>query len=535
MVTSEDIVSREFTIVMRGYERHEVDEHLRGVAADMGRLAGRVAELEQQLRQADQQKTFAEPDPADGFRALGEETTRILVAAESASRDMREKAERQADAELAAAERAARERVETASDHAASIIAEAEGRRDDIEAELRRLEQVRVELVSQLENAVRITSNAVGSLEPTGASMTAARTTAPVREPAPEPVREPAPAAKAPGTVIRIGSDGDSEVSTPEPAAAPKAAPAPKPEPKPEPVAPEAEPELEPVAEAEPAPFSPGADEAETETAAVAEVSHDEHPHGADPSALEAAMAEAAVAAGREPAPVIERDVEAGMLRERSLAGIRPGMLRRLRRGLQELQNGVLESVREREVDGDVDVLLPGADAAASLSDVGRVFLDAGYRAGRADAPVLRGDQPLEDPPTDGRRVATAADTLAEELLAELRTTLAPSLRAGADAGEPGASLSERVGEVFRDLKGPVIETVVDRHLTRVYGEATLDGWKADGVSEVLWVLGDESRCPEGMCRANEAEGAIELGSDFPSGHPVPPVHEGCTCALTSV
>jgi hypothetical protein len=207
-------------------------------------------------------------------------------------------------------------------------------------------------------------------------------------------------------------------------------------------------------------------------------------------------------------------------------------MLRRLRRALQELQNGVLESVRTRGDDTDVDDLLPTSSEAAGLAEVARVFLDAGYRAGRADAPVLAGGEPLPDPPTNAQNVSATADRLAQELLAELRTTLAPSLRAGVEADEPDASLSERVGEVFRDLKGPIVETVVDAHLTGTYGEATLDGWTQLDITQVVWVLGEESRCPEGLCRANDGEGPIELGTDFSSGHAVPLAHEGCTCAL---
>ena len=270
-------------------------------------------------------------------------------------------------------------------------------------------------------------------------------------------------------------------------------------------------------------------DEAEdaTDTTDVDEVGH-----GADRNAVEAALAEADAAAGRAPAPTPTVDADPAMVRERSLAGVRPGMLRRLRRSLQELQNGVLESVRVRGDDVTADDLLPTDAEAGALAEVARVFLDAGYRAGRADAPVMTGGDVLQDPPTDSTLVSDTADAMARELLAELRTTLAPSLRAGIEAIEPDASLSERVGEVFRDLKGPVIETVVDRHLTRTYGRATLAGWSEGGVSRVAWVLGDETRCPEGVCRANEAEGAVELGSDFSSGHAVPLAHDGCTCAL---
>lgn len=524
-------VDPNFTIVMRGYERDEVDAYLRDLVAETTRLGERVAQLEQELADA-RARAKSGGSPEEGFRALGEETTRILVAAEAAAREMREKAERQADAELAAAEKAAKERVETATAHADRIVAEAEGRQRDVEAEIQRLENIRAAMVDTLRGAITTTERAIDEAPSVVADATAtaapqapaarAEPAAPaVVEPDEEPAVEPAPGDEAAGDEAPPPQDttvtGDADTAVAEVAEVEEV---------------ETEPEADvaaattPVAESAAAPTPTAAEAAPTEV--------DDEPHGgADRGALEAALAEADAAAGRAPAPTIEPgETDAGMLRERSLAGIRPGMLRRLRRSLQELQNGVLESVRTRDDDGDVEDLLPADAEGGGMAEVARVFLDAGYRAGRADAPVLTGGEALQDPPTDTSVVASSADTLAEELLAELRTTLAPSLRAGVDADEPGASLSERVGEVFRDLKGPIIETVVDRYLTEMYGQATLDGLDEEGVTEVRWVLGEESRCPEGMCRANAAEGAVQRGSDFPSGHAVPLAHEGCTCAL---
>lgn len=539
-MATEASVDPDFTIVMRGYERHEVDAYLRDVVAEAARLRERVDALEGEVAGA-RRAGGAQASPEEGFRHLGEETTRILVAAESAAREMREKAEREADATVAAADRAARERVEDASAHADRIVAEAEARQRDVEAEIQRLENVRATLVDNLRGAISTTERAIG-LAPSrdaaeaAAATTAASTTSPVPTEssvaADEPKVDPAPGDPGPfdhdeGSV-RVVPRPAAAAPTPEATPEPEPEPTPEPEPAPDPApgptpAPEPTPEPEPTAEPEPTP------EPEPASASAAA----EEPHGgADRQALEAALAEADAAAGRTTAVPTSGETDAGMLRERSLAGVRPGMLRRLRRALQELQNGVLESVRMRAEDTEVDALLPTAAEAAGLAEVARVFLDAGYRAGRADAPVLTDGEALQDPPTDTTRVADTADTLAEELLAELRTTLAPSLRAGVEAQEPDASLSERVGEVFRDLKGPIVETVVDRHLTSTYGRATLDGWSEEGVEEVRWVLGEETRCPEGMCRANTDEGTVAVGAEFPSGHAVPLAHEGCTCAL---
>ncbi len=522
-------VDPNFTIVMRGYEREEVDAYLRDLVAETTRLGERVARLEQQLTDA-RARAESGGSAEEGFRALGEETTQILVAAESAAREMREKAERQADAELAAAEKAAKERVETASAHADRIVAEAEGRQRDVEAEIQRLENVRATLVDSLRGAIDTTERAIAEApavasqkqEPTGGTPT--HVTESRFQPAdtsPDDVEvEPAPGDDA-AEVAQDTEDTEKAEAAEAAGTTPVATTA---------AVTETTPEAEEAEALDEAPSPTPAERAAPDDGPAAA----DEPHGgADKGALEAALAEADAAAGRTTTPAAEvGETDAGMLRERSLAGVRPGMLRRLRRSLQELQNGVLESVRTRDEDTDVGDLLPTDAEAGSLAEVARVFLDAGYRAGRADAPVLTGGEALQDPHTDTHGVAGKADELAEELLEELRTTLAPSLRAGVEADEPGASLSERVGEVFRDLKGPIIETVVDRHLTEIYGEATLDGLDDQGVGEVRWVLGEETRCPEGMCRANQDEGAVELGSDFPSGHAVPLAHEGCTCAL---
>ncbi|NIS35272.1 MAG: hypothetical protein GWO04_37380, partial [Actinobacteria bacterium] len=63
-------------------------------------------------------------------------------------------------------------------------------------------------------------------------------------------------------------------------------------------------------------------------------------------------------------------------------------------------------------------------------------------------------------------------------------------------------------------------------------GRATLDTWRRQGVPGVLWVLGEETRCPEGKCRTNAAEGPVAPGQEFPSGDALPQVHDGCTCVL---
>ncbi len=117
----------------------------------------------------------------------------------------------------------------------------------------------------------------------------------------------------------------------------------------------------------------------------------------------------------------------------------------------------------------------------------------------------------------------------------EITSALRATLRAGLEAEEPSPQLSERVGEAFRDLRGPVVETAVEEHLQRTYAHGLVDAWRQLGVTQVRWQSVDEPRCPEGRCRTNAAEGTMAIGEEFPSGDAVPPAHQGCACVVVPV
>lgn len=62
-----------------------------------------------------------------------------------------------------------------------------------------------------------------------------------------------------------------------------------------------------------------------------------------------------------------------------------------------------------------------------------------------------------------------------------------------------------------------------------------LSAWRCGGVAARRRVLGREPRCPQARCRHNDHSGALTLSEPFPSGHKVPPVRLGCTCATVPV
>lgn len=217
--------------------------------------------------------------------------------------------------------------------------------------------------------------------------------------------------------------------------------------------------------------------------------------------------------------------------RDASLNDLRDDMARKLRRGLQDVQNAVLEGIRTGGSSSPLDDLLPRESVLDDVGVQGQAFLVQGYEAGLIDAAAeVHGDAPKHL--VEGARLPAASATLRAVLAHEVVSALRATLRAGLEAGEPETSLSERVGEVFRDLKGPVLDGLVGTHLDRIYAHGLLDGWQELGVKHIRWQVGDEPRCPEQRCRSNAEEGPVELGIDFPSGDRVPPAHQGCTCVI---
>ncbi|MDP8969677.1 MAG: hypothetical protein M3N52_04105, partial [Actinomycetota bacterium] len=226
-------------------------------------------------------------------------------------------------------------------------------------------------------------------------------------------------------------------------------------------------------------------------------------------------------------APTAELPREAGPqeLRAAVLAALHPKLVRTINRGLQELHNHALNRVRRAPGRADLEALLPTEEQIGSLTELADDLLDQAYRAGTRSASSLAG-RTLPEP-------AAPRDLDADffgELVDRVHSGLAATLRTGLSAGEGRPSLSNRVGVVFGELKGPRAEELAASHLVHAYELGMLDAWSAGGVTSRRWVLGKEPRCPEGRCRHNDRTGALPIGQAFPSGHDVPPVHVGCTC-----
>ncbi|MDQ3932256.1 MAG: DivIVA domain-containing protein [Actinomycetota bacterium] len=572
MFTPEEIATRQFLIALRGYDRDEVTTFLGRVAEDYRSLVTRVQELETDLERASTAFTVSS-DPLEAFRQLGEETTRILVAAEEAAIQLRQRAEEETRVELEAARRTATEELDTARRSAAEelqharrtaaeelqsarrtaaeeldearraaseeleqahrsaqeTIAAANRHRAEVADIVRELQDARQRLADDLASAVQSVEAAVVRLrsgplgEAAAAALAAAQEPTTVESPGPGP----AVAAEAPTGVepLRPGMDGVVEASH-----------------APSPTVDQASPDL--VVESAEAPAQPQASSA-AET--VPSVDVEQSGEVETPSVTAEAMESLRGGTLVEPAPVEERaeaqpegeqPAEPGVaeaasheLRDQALAGVRPGMLRRLKRTLQDVQNGVVDALRRSNGRVDPSELPPFADDLAPLGSIGEAFLAEAYRTGIGDGATLAGVPRREDA-ADPARVDDAARAFRDTLAYEIDASLEATLRAGIEAGEETSMLIERVDGIFRDLKGPVSEAAVDASLVRVYELGLQDLWRATGVETRVWVVGEEQRCPENRCQQNAERGPVALDEQFPSGDYVPPAHPGCTCTI---
>ena len=88
------IIDKTFATVKKGVDPVEVQRYLLQISNQLKNSQARVAELERQVEQARRQSAEHDPiDPSNLTKLLGEETTRVLDAAQSAAAEIRAKAE----------------------------------------------------------------------------------------------------------------------------------------------------------------------------------------------------------------------------------------------------------------------------------------------------------------------------------------------------------------------------------------------------------------------------------------------------------
>jgi DivIVA domain-containing protein len=571
--TPEAIAERTFSQVKRGYAESEVRAYLRMVSSDFSAAASRERELAARVRELEEQlsRPALPPSDQDLINALGEETARVLGQARESAIELKNKAEEHArrvvreaqetarelrattqqavEAKTREAEDAARNRAKEIVGEARAlrerVLADLEGRRKELEAQVVDLRAGRGKLVETYELVERALAHA--------ARVIAEEPSTPPVVPATD---EPAPASDdAPTTATPAPAPSAPSAPAMPPAPAPSA-PAMPPAPAPSaPAASERAPEPTPRADAAAQAEADAADQAEptTDVGALFEKLRSERTDAPEPSPStepddapgdgaaaptdhEPATAEAAApeegareeGAREEDAPEEDApdDVADGVhpasrARDDALADATDDLVRRGKRALQDEQNDLLDGLRRQRGKIDTAQVLPALDdQVARWAHVIQPAVDAAYSAGAA---TVEGSAGAGSTP---RGLLTELST---SVVSPLRERLAASLEQ-IDARTPAdteIAIAQRLGARYREWRGEQLEGVLGDALAVAWSRGVFDA-APDG-ARLTWIPAVVGKCPD--CDDNALEPTVK-GSDFPTGQPHPPAHPGCRCLL---
>ncbi|HVE76993.1 MAG TPA: DivIVA domain-containing protein [Actinomycetota bacterium] len=552
----EEIERRNFAMSLRGYDRDEVDKFMQEVAGllrDQQRLlesaesnaseAVRQQEtaVEEAVAAAIQELPAPEPapdalqqgaDPEAVFRQIGEETSKILIAARSAGEEI-----------LATARSDAAELLLNARRESKKVADHSEAERAEAERDLAFLREARALLATQLEDIQRRLGESISRLRnPVEDSALERRKKAQETPPppkvreaewaseqnsaAPEVTSERARESDGPRHLTVAPPDSSSEVQIEQqPATPPDAA-------------------ENAASDAENRSSTDSLEEAATDGAtkprAALSTLLDEirAEREAGRAQVERALAgdqapaeqgaeqnsEAHVGTPQETAPVAQTNTYL-IARDESL-GDKPRITsRRIKRLLQEDQNELLDLLRTKRGRGTAEENMPpqeeqfGRFRRALVESLGSAF-EAGWASagGEGDA----------DPS------GAIEGLVRKQLLTPLRTEVQKAVESGLEAGDTSSSIAERAGDIYRVWKGVRTGLLGAGMTYSAFHQGMVAAWKGRGVKQKHWVLSeDEMDCPRDVCKTNEDAGPVAIEDAFASGHIAPPAHGGCTCTIS--
>lgn len=224
---------------------------------------------------------------------------------------------------------------------------------------------------------------------------------------------------------------------------------------------------------------------------------------------------ESAEEPSEEPSP----DAELFARRAEALDPIVSNLARRLKRSLQDDQNGLLDRLRKGTGEWSDALLADEASQRELYAKSANASLHDATSAGMVFAREVSG----------GRRAKTAAvDQAAVDAVAqELASTVVTMIRRRLETGDiPDAG--ERIGAAYREWRGERIERLAEDSVVEAFSKGVL---AASAKRSVRW---SRSQIGPGCadCEDNGLGGDVAAGEEFPTGHRHPPAHAGCRCLV---
>jgi len=439
-LTPDEIAARQFLVQLRGYDRDEVTAFLGRLAQEFGELRTRVDDLTADLEaaRAGQESTAsaAAPAPSSFFAEIGQQTARILEAANEAGAELQRRAREQADAELA-----------DARTRAADLVSEGERRRAAVEEQVSSLASSRDRLAGDLRGIGRTVTEALRAI-----------------------------GAGSNGEPPAIGSEGSGEPPAPAGRTVVEA-PAPAPAPAP---ASDRDTRRRPDAVDGPDVEVPGAREAALAALRPPQGGEEGTASNVGDRGAAANGAPSTPTAGATGSPAQQVLAVAGdgpsgsepiaqRLRSEALAPLHPKFVRRLVRGLGELQQWSLD----RLAGGSAERAVPGAAELRGLAELSADYLDTAFASGTDAAEALAGAS-LPSPETIPPLADDFAAGLGKRVVDRLREVLAGG--AGADA------LAAGVAAAYDELKGGAAEPLAAEALITAYEAGLAETLRAGGL-----------------------------------------------------
>jgi hypothetical protein len=213
-------------------------------------------------------------------------------------------------------------------------------------------------------------------------------------------------------------------------------------------------------------------------------------------------------------------------LRDEVLTPLIVSCAKKLKRVLADEQNEALDALRRKDPVHNLDALLPWvSEHAGRYSDaIAEELLEAvhaGSATSRTTNRKIRKALVTES-------VAVASEAVERWLVTPLRDRLTQCID---DGGGENSVVTKKVRAVYREWKTKHIDETLDEIVRTAHGRGVLAGFTLD--TPVVWEIDDRfPACPD--CEDNVLAGAVAAGTQFPTGDPFAPGHQGCRCLLAA-
>lgn len=218
-------------------------------------------------------------------------------------------------------------------------------------------------------------------------------------------------------------------------------------------------------------------------------------------------------------------DTELLQRRDMALKTIQAGLVRRLKRALQDEQNEVLEKLRNG--DPVSTKLLSGVDAQSrKLRDATSKLIDQAARAGADQAGATNASDAAANAGTEIAEELAIA--IAEPLSEQLASVITAAAKGGGDTQKTAI---DKVGATYREWKRQRIEALAGDYAAAAFSRGV---YMATSEGESLrWIL-ERGGSPCTNCARNAGDGELVRGRAFSGGQLYPPAHPGCRCLLAA-